>query len=175
MKEFGFGFGDPNDPRPPAPWGYFKSPYLDFGGTYAYVRFDAGWPIYCTDLGARVIAYGPGNKPIILLRRIGKGKIVFVGDTGFAMNKNLEHEGGEPFEGMRENADFWRWFLPELTETEPRWMPAAPATRPATPAATTQPAVAAGEAGASEPANEPASTPTTAATPTPPAAGEVRP
>jgi hypothetical protein len=82
---------------------------------------------------------------------------VFVGDTGFAMNKNLEHEGGEPFEGMRENADFWRWLLPELTESEPRWIPAAPAppaTQPAAPPtappATTQPAsqpaVAVGEA-----------------------------
>jgi hypothetical protein len=148
MSEFGFDFGEPNDPRPPHPWGHFKSPYLDFGnGRYAYVRFDAGWPIRCSDLGTRVIAYGPGNKPVLLVRPIGQGKFVLVGDTGFAMNKNLEHEGGEPFEGMRENADFWRWFLPEMTGQDPHWMPSPPATQPAAPPPASQPAVAESAAG----------------------------
>jgi hypothetical protein len=142
MADFGFGFGERGDPRPPQPWGHFKSPYLDLGGSFAYVRFHAGWPIYCTDASARIISYGPGNTPVILMRRMGQGKFVMIGDSGFAMNKNLEHEGGEPFEGMRENADFWRWLLTVLTD-QPAWMP-TPATKPTTAAtqATTRSATA---------------------------------
>jgi hypothetical protein len=148
MKAFGFAFGEANDPRPPHPWGHFKSPYLDYGnGQMLFVRFDAGWPIYATDPNnVRPIAYGPGNKPVILVRTVGSGKFVMVGDAGFAMNKNLEHEGGEPFEGMRENSDFWRWFAPELLDQPNHWMPPPPPPppKPATqPAATSQPAVAA--------------------------------
>ena len=41
------------------------------------------------------------------------------------MNKNLERESGEPFEGMRENADFWRWFLALLGEGD-MWYPPRP-------------------------------------------------
>jgi hypothetical protein len=146
-KAFGFAYGEAGDPRPPHPWGHFKSPYLDYGnGQMLFVRFDAGWPIYATDPTAvRPIAYGPGNKPVILVRSMGAGKFVLVGDTGFAMNKNLEHEGGEPFEGMRENSDFWRWFVPELLEQPNHWMPAPPPppAKPTTQPASTQPASAA--------------------------------
>ena len=70
----------------------------------------------------KVIAYGRGNKPIIVLRDVGDGKVVVIGDTGFAMNKNLERKDGRPFEGMRENADFWRWFITRLTD-RPQWIP----------------------------------------------------
>jgi hypothetical protein len=59
------------------------------------------------------------------MRRIGKGKVVVVGDTAFAMNKNLEIEGGQPFEGMRENPHFWRWLLTYLRD-RPRWVPPDP-------------------------------------------------
>jgi len=70
-----------------------------------------------------VIANGVKNQPVIMLRRIGAGKVVVIGDTCFAMNVNLENEGGEPFEGMRENADFWRWLLSDLSGREV-WLPA---------------------------------------------------
>ena len=52
---------------------------------------------------------------------------MLVGDTGFVMNKNLEWEDGRAFEGMRENADFWRWYLTDLTD-RPRWIPPKPGT-----------------------------------------------
>ena len=70
-----------------------------------------------------------------MLRHFNKGTFVLVGDTGFAMNKNLEWEDGRPFEGMRENADFWRWFLTDLTD-QTRWIPPKqiPVTQPAAPA-----------------------------------------
>ena len=141
LKDLGFRIGgepagreDP--PREPEPMGHFKSPYIAAGDGMPHVRFHAAWPVACDDPEARIIARGPDDLPVIVVRRIGRGKVVVVGDTGFAMNKNLERENGDPFEGMRENADFWRWFLPVLRD-QPPWIPPKPgdeAGRPAAPA-----------------------------------------
>ena len=78
--------------------------------------------VFCNDPQARVIGYGRGNLPVIIVRRLGAGKVVVIGDTCFAMNKNLEWEGGQTFEGLRENADFWRWFFTQLRDQE-AWIP----------------------------------------------------
>ncbi len=116
MAEYGLYLGEhPPDaqgriPESP-PLGHFKSPYYNAGSFMNYVRFHAAWPVVSTEPDARVMAYGPGDRNVMIMRRIGKGKVVLVGDTCFAENKNLEREGGEPFEGMRENADFWRWAI----------------------------------------------------------------
>jgi hypothetical protein len=90
-----------------------------------YVRFHAAWPVFYGDLDTKISTYGKGDLPVILLRKFGKGKIVVIGDTGFVLNKNMEHEGGEPFEGLRENAHFWRWFLTYLNDEE-IWVPPPP-------------------------------------------------
>ncbi len=121
LRELGFQ-PEQADALEPEPLGHFKSPYLESAEQRVYVRFHAAWSVRSSDADARVIAYGRDHQPVIILRRIGAGKVVLVGDTGFAMNKNLEHEGGEPFEGLRENADFWRWLLTVLRE-EPMWLP----------------------------------------------------
>ncbi len=123
LRQFGFRIG-PNDVSEPAPLGHFKSPYLESASRRVYVRFHAAWPIQCTDPNAQVIAGGRNNQPVILLRRVGAGKVVFVGDTFFATNQNLEHEDGTPFEGLRENADFWRWLI-TLLRNEQVWVPRA--------------------------------------------------
>ena len=123
LEEFGFGFGR-DDSQEPAPLGHFKSPYLESENHRVYVRFDAAWPVRCTDADARVIAYGRDNLPVAILRHFGAGKVMLVGDTGFALNKNLEFENGQPFEGLRENADFWRWLISVLRD-DPMWLPPA--------------------------------------------------
>ncbi|MCX5682263.1 MAG: hypothetical protein NT049_01070, partial [Planctomycetota bacterium] len=118
--------GEP--PRDPEPMGHFKSPYVKVGDYAAHVRYHAAWPVYAddpADPNAHAIAYGPDETTVILLRRIGKGKVLLVGDACFVENKNLEYEGGEPFEGMRENADFWRWMIDVLAD-RPAWQPHAP-------------------------------------------------
>jgi hypothetical protein len=129
-----------NNPEPePQPMGHFKVPYVQSqdGQKQAYVRYHASWPITYSgkDDDVRTIAYGRriGGKdlPCIMVRNFGKGKFVVIGDTSFAMNKNLERKDGLPIEGMRENADFWRWFLTVL-KNEPTWSPLAPTTLPAT-------------------------------------------
>ncbi len=129
LRELGFEPEQAGSPEP-IPLGHFKSPYLESNGRRVYVRFHAAWSVRCADPNARVIAYGRDNQPVIILRRIGAGKAVLVGDTCFAMNKNLEWESGEPFEGLRENADFWRWFLTALRD-EPMWLPEAVREQPA--------------------------------------------
>ncbi|UCD49534.1 MAG: hypothetical protein JSW27_18625 [Phycisphaerales bacterium] len=123
LRRFGFGFGT-NDSIEPTPLGHFKSPYLESDSRRVYVRFHAAWPVRCTDPDAQTIAYGRDNQPVAMLRRVGAGKVLFVGDTGFAMNKNLEQENGQPFEGLRENADFWRWLI-TLLHDGPMWLPPA--------------------------------------------------
>ncbi len=125
LSDFGFSIGnDRLNALESVPMGHFKSPYLQSEDRRVYVRFHAAWPVICTEADAQVIAYGRDNLPVIVLRRIGTGKVVVIGDTRFATNDNLEREDGEPFEGLRENADFWRWFL-TLLRDEPVWIPPA--------------------------------------------------
>ncbi len=118
---------------PPSPMGFFKVPYIDFGTYRCYVRFHAAWPIRCVDPFAAAIASNPGSGvdlPLMLWRSEGKGKVYLFGDSEFATNQNLENEGGQPFEGMRENADFWRWFLSYYVrngkDTKDWWHPPDP-------------------------------------------------
>jgi len=125
LSMLGFSIGNPGpNPIEPEALGHFKSPYLSSGDKRVHVRFHAAWPVTCNDQGARVIAYGHNNLPVIVLRQLGAGKVVVIGDTCFVANKNLEWEGGQPFEGMRENADFWRWFVTQLRDRE-MWIPPA--------------------------------------------------
>lgn len=138
LSELGFyvgGIGAATSGHPePKSFGHFKAPYFNGGDYFAYVRFHAAWPVESTDPQARALAYGPRDAKgapdqpdpsVILMRRMGRGKAVVVADTEFALNKNLEREGGQPFEGMRENADFWRWLLEYLND-QPPWTPPRP-------------------------------------------------
>jgi hypothetical protein len=111
----------------PVPLGHFKTPFFDGGDYRAYVRFHAAWPVDCDDPNALIVSHFPPDRPLIVIRRVGLGLVAVIGDTCFAMNKNLEHESGVPFEGKRENADFWRWFLALLGEREEdMWFPPKP-------------------------------------------------
>lgn len=124
-SDLGFSIGTEKlDTRETVPMGHFKSPYLRSEDQRVFVRFHAAWPVICLAADAQVFAYGRDNLPVIAMRRIGAGKVVVIGDTRFATNDNLELEDGEPFEGLRENADFWRWFLTQLRD-EPAWVPPA--------------------------------------------------
>jgi hypothetical protein len=125
LSILGFSIGNPgSNLSEPQAMGHFKSPYLSTEEQRVHVRFHAAWPVTCDDPTARVIVYGHNNLPVIILRRLGAGKVVVIGDTFFVANKNLEWEGGQPFEGMRENADFWRWFITQLRDQE-MWIPPA--------------------------------------------------
>jgi hypothetical protein len=157
VREFGFDVGSTSHPeRPPEPLGHYKAPYwrAEDGSYQVYVRFHAAWWVRLLDPRetttpdeqgrslARDLAYGRYNEPTILWRREGRGQVVLIGDSEFATNQNLEREGGEPFEGMRENADFWRWFISylEAPDDAAKWW------KPPNPAAQTKDNAAAPEA-----------------------------
>ncbi|MBN2492784.1 MAG: hypothetical protein JXQ29_18190 [Planctomycetes bacterium] len=95
------------------------------GHWYAGKVLAAAVPWLQPTTAARVVANGIGGHPVVLLREFGHGKVAVVGDTGFAMNKNLEIESGQPFDGLRENPHFWRWFLTVLRGEE-EWIPPRP-------------------------------------------------
>ncbi len=161
LSDFRFDVGgDPEDltsrePPESEPLGHFKSPYLVGRDYQAYVRYWAAWPIDARDRLALLVSArpaSPNDKPVILLRRVGKGLVTVVGDTCFAMNKNLEREYGELIEGMRENADFWRWFISLLRDGVGEgtlWFPPRPK-----PAGKTDDAGQAGQPAAQPPAGD---------------------
>lgn len=105
----------------------FCTPYLraaETGSHDCFVWMDTAWPIECP-ADAVVVCRDFDGRPILAVRAVGQGQVVVVGDSGFAMNKNLEYVGGQPFGGGYENAHFWHWFLGELSG-QPTWIPPAP-------------------------------------------------
>ena len=146
-----FGLHVPVSPVPteghwyePEPFGRTHALYLSVKdedqGDYAVgIRLHAAWPVESLDDGAEVLAYGHNQLrivdsdtelPVVLSREVGRGQVVLIGDTGFAMNKNLEYVGGEPFSGGYENAHFWRWLIGRLTG-QAEWTPPRPVASPA--------------------------------------------
>lgn len=135
LADFGFHIGGRGAAEAlttePKPFGHFKAPYYNGGDYMAYVRFHAAWMVESSQPGAQPLAYGPrqpltGTDPMVIqIRRLGRGKFVVVADSDFATCQNLENEGGQPFEGLRENADFWRWLVPFLND-QPGWVPPKP-------------------------------------------------
>ena len=141
LDDFGFRIGqtaeEEEQGKEPEAIGWCKAPYFRGPDYLADVRFHAAWRVYCYDLDGddadapqgsiRALAFDSetSNRPLMVVRRYGEGRVLVVGDTGFAMNKNLERPDGAPIEGLRENAHFWRWLLPALRHSEP-WYPPKP-------------------------------------------------
>jgi len=132
-----FGFRVPPSPVPtvgewyePEPMGHCRTFYLDandhgVGDYRAGVIFHAAWPIEVDPGNRDVLAYGMNDQLVIGSRKVGKGQMVVIGDTGFAMNKNLEYFSGEPVEGQYENAHFWRWLFSRIVDRS-EWVPPPP-------------------------------------------------
>jgi hypothetical protein len=113
--------------REPEPMGRFRSLYLDAkdynAGDYKVgVLFYAGWPVELRGDRGEVLVRGTNEQPIVAYGKVGRGAAILIGDTGFAMNKNLEYVTGDPFEGRYENAHFWRWMLSRVSGG-PEWLP----------------------------------------------------
>jgi hypothetical protein len=139
----------PGDPSPePEPMGSFFTPYLnaaDHGrGDYRVeVMVYTGWPVSAPgprgELNTAATVKQPTittlegqdeqvvhkEFPLVVSRSVGKGRVLLIGDANFALNKNLEYIGGEPFRGRYENAHYWRWILSRVTD-RPEWVPPEP-------------------------------------------------
>jgi len=121
--------------RESEPMGRFRTDYLDaseYGaGDYrASALFYSGWPVDVDKKDSEVLVYKIGDEPVkedpvVVARNVGQGTVIVIGDTGFALNKNLEYTGGEPFDGWYENAHFWRWLIARMAAGSD-WVPPEP-------------------------------------------------
>jgi len=84
--------------------------------------FYAGWPIEPPPQNTTLVVQGLEGKPVMACARVGQGRVLVVGDSGFALNKNLEYVTGDPFDGRYDNADFWRWLITHVNH-QPQWTP----------------------------------------------------
>ena len=106
------------------PLGHGHWTYLPNAGYSNHLMCYAGWPIRCPDDLGKVSFWVPADaerKPAAMMG-LGRGKVLVIGDTGFALNKNIENAAGTTTEDRRENAHFWRWFL-DYASGRPAWSP----------------------------------------------------
>lgn len=147
--------------REPAPLGAFRQTYGS-STSESYVQFYAAWPVEADSSSEDLVSWADDARqyPAITSQRLGRGVFVLIGDTCFAMNKNLEAEAG----AVNENVPFWRWLLAHVTGRKEPAEPKPDSTkRPATKAAAAPPAASKPEA--IEPAESgPLSTPAPART-----------
>jgi hypothetical protein len=118
----------------PEPLGHVRAVYGNAkpdgaGEAQPDVQFYAAWPVSVAGSDAEILVRAPNGQPVVVARRVGRGRIVVIGDTGFALNKNLEYVGGEAFEGRYDNAHFWRWLISRVTG-RPAWSPPPPPSPP---------------------------------------------
>jgi hypothetical protein len=103
----------------PEPMGRVRAACLDAADQglpdrRAFVQFHAAWPLLTEGEEVEVLVRATADRPVVAARQLGQGELVVIADSHFALNKNLEYVGGEPFDGGYENADFWRWLLSRL-------------------------------------------------------------
>lgn len=114
-----------DDASEPVPHGSIRAQYVADGKSKAEVILYAGWPVESPKGGASFLVHGQRGEPVMAARRLGRGTAILIGDTAFALNKNLESTEGElTYEGSR-NVDFWRWLLGEFGG-RPAWTPPDP-------------------------------------------------
>ena len=125
----------PPAPTPPSdksretePLGCVFGPYMEQGDRKANVQFYAAWPV--GGAGAEPLVKWSGGTfsgseksqehPIVVRKREEGGEVVLIGDSGFAMNKNMGFELGD----TAENLAFWQWLLASEARQE-NWVPPA--------------------------------------------------
>lgn len=116
--------------REPEPLGHVSAAYGNAkqhgaGDYQASVQFYAAWPVTVDANHVEILVSAPHGQPVVVSRQVGQGRVVVIGDTGFALNKNLEYVGGEPFDGRYDNAHFWRWLISRVT-SRAEWSPPPP-------------------------------------------------
>ncbi len=128
LAEFGFYIPPMNVPptdetkeAEPLGLGAFRQTYVDTDDSRGYMQTYAAWEIECGEPNAEQLMLWADDKtqrPFVISRRIGGGSVTVIGDTCFAMNKNLESADYK----MQENVNFWRWLLGKVTD-RPAWAP----------------------------------------------------
>jgi len=126
LEEFGFRVPlcplPPGDPAEAMPMGNIRAAYLSAANYRADVILSEAWPVEYPRQGTEWFVAGRDQVPAMACARAGKGRVVVIGDTEFAMNKNLEYITGDPFDGGYDNAHFWRWLILKVNR-QPDWTP----------------------------------------------------
>jgi hypothetical protein len=122
---------------------YLNAADFDRGDYLTEVQFYTGWPVEGPGEEGEVFTYGAIKqptittlegqeeqvayleRPLVVSREIGAGRVILIGDTNFGLNKNLEYATGEPFRGRYENAHYWRWLFSRVLDRE-EWLPPEP-------------------------------------------------
>jgi hypothetical protein len=117
-----FGLNVPPTPVPPSEVTRETVPIRNFNGKTdaeqmhfmtldekAAAYFFACWPVEGGKESDTLLAWPVRESRIVVSQRLGKGTATVMGDTGFAMNKNLD--AGQ----LPENTRFWQWLLVRLT------------------------------------------------------------
>jgi len=130
-----FGFHVPPSPVPPSelareprPEGVLYSRYLVIEDYEPAMWHHAAWPVEDADGRAGVLKRDMADEPTIVMRSVGKGAVLVIGDTYFATNENLEWG---PVQPTMENVVFWRWMLSRVIG--PEWLPPKPEADTSTP------------------------------------------
>lgn len=113
------------DIREPEPLGAFTQSYGESKGSSDEVVFYAGWPLEVEKGVGSIYLYWADrthDAPVIAGVPVGKGKVVVIADTNFAINLNLKSSGNE----ISENIKFWSWFLYLITGRETAHLPTEP-------------------------------------------------
>ena len=104
----------------PVPLGSFRHRYHEKGEFVARAQFWSAWPVLSEDPEVDVLTEWTIGEPgynVALSWPLGEGTATVIGDSYFALNRNLESQA-EPME----NDHYWRWLLARLAGPQP-WYP----------------------------------------------------
>jgi len=121
----------PPSPLPVAEKGYDPTPsphehrrrvYFNLPEGPACAVLFSAWPVECSAEGSEVLLRNEANQPVAVSVPVGEGTIVLIGDSDFAINRNLENDAGLLIEPVRENTAFWRWLIARVRDGQD-WVP----------------------------------------------------
>jgi hypothetical protein len=115
----------PGESYGPLPQGMTNCVYRGGEDYKNFMHFYGAWPIEHPNQSYELAVRLSEDRPMAVVQNVGKGRVLLIGDTEFALNKNLETSTGQPPGDRHENAHFWRWFLTRV-RGEPEWIPPDP-------------------------------------------------
>lgn len=98
----------------PLPMGFMRTLYGDTADSKTGVTLRAAWPVETSSRSDHLV-FGFEDRPIVAAVRVGQGRVVVIGDSAFATNRNVEAPRDATTEQFRENAAFWQWLLGRVT------------------------------------------------------------
>jgi hypothetical protein len=109
------------DPTP-SPHEHRRRAYFDLPQGPACAVLYSAWPVECNAEDATVLLENENGQPVAVSAPVGEGTLVLIGDSDFAVNRNLENDAGLLVEPVQENTAFWRWLIAKVRDRK-QWVP----------------------------------------------------